>query len=69
MNLTTVPPTRKQRFNAALQLAGMTLKQWCAENGVSRIHLHEGFKGNREFGAALSAKIDEFTETHLAKVA
>lgn len=66
MKVAQSTPTRKQRFDAALKLAGITLDQWCAEQKVTRQHLNEGFKGNREFGAALDARIDQFIATHLA---
>lgn len=65
MNLSQQAPTRKQRFEAALKLAGMTAEQWCAAQDVSRHHLNEGFKGNREFSAALNAKIDGFISAYL----
>lgn len=65
MKLTQQAPTRKQRFDAALKLAGMTLEQWCSDKGVSRQHLNEGFKGNREFGQELDASIDQFIAAHL----
>jgi hypothetical protein len=65
MKVTQPTPTRKQRFDAALKLAGMTLDQWCADQKVTRQHLNEGFKGNRDFGADLDARIDQFISTHL----
>lgn len=66
MKLPTAKPSRKQRFEAALKLAGMTLDQWCVEyHEVSRHHLNECFRGNREFGPELNASIDRFIGTYL----
>jgi hypothetical protein len=54
-------PTRKQRFFAALALAGMTQEQWrTTVYQVSGQHLNEVFKGERDASADLNAAIDSF---------
>jgi hypothetical protein len=70
MNLQKPQPTRKQRFEAALKLAGMTTEQWCTEyHVVSRHHLNECFRGNRDFGPELTTAIDRFIRRHLTSEA
>lgn len=62
MNAMTLPdnePTRKQKFNAALDLAGMTTKQWIAEHyDVDQSYLHRVLTGEVPGGAELNAAID-----------
>jgi hypothetical protein len=70
MSLPDVIPTRKQRFDAALRLSGLTLEQWLAEHGgVSRQHLNEVLKGERVAGPELSAAIGELIEKYLGDAA
>jgi hypothetical protein len=58
-------PTRKQRFAAALDLAGLTLKQWCVDvyktdpAYVYRILIGRE-SGGVEINAAIDATIDRY---------
>jgi hypothetical protein len=65
MTLPDANPTRKQRFLAALGLAGLTLNQWCELHGVSRTHLYFVFEGDRVPSADLDAAIDATIEKYL----
>ena len=38
---------RKKAFKASLALAGVTLKAWAAEKGVTPVHLHNVLTGDR----------------------
>lgn len=71
MTLMTLPdnqPTRKQRFNAALALAGMTQEQWRTEHyRVSAQHLNEVLNGDREPSAELNAAIESLIHRYLRK--
>ena len=59
-------PTRKQRFEAALKLAGLTVEEWRTEHyKVSWQHLNEVFKGERVASAELNAAIDGMIEKYL----
>jgi hypothetical protein len=59
MTLPDTAPSRKQRFNAALELAGMTIQQWCASvHPISRGHLHRVLSGEENASAELDAAID-----------
>lgn len=70
MSLPDANPTRKQRFNAALELAGMTIEQWRTKvHQVSRAHLYEVLSGERDAGAELDAAIDATIEKYLGPVA
>lgn len=70
MSLSTSQPTRKQRFNAALALAGMTLKYWRTEvHPVSEHHVNEVLNGERPGSAELNAAIDDLIAKHLPDVA
>lgn len=60
-------PTRKQRFNAALQLAGITLRDWCAERGVTAQHVNYVLNGDRTPGAELNAAIDATIDKWLGR--
>lgn len=63
-------PTRKQRFNAALDLSGLTQAQWrSAHYAVSAQHLNEVLNGDREGGAELNAAIDALITKYLPDVA
>lgn len=62
-------PTRKQRFQAALKLAGMTQRQWAERREITEQHLIYVVAGTRE-SATLIADIDAFiTEQLTAAVA
>ena len=72
MTLPTVVPTRKQRFEAALKLAGMTVEEWRATvYRVSAQHLGEVWKNDldaeagRMPSAELNAAIDSTIEKYL----
>lgn len=62
---------RKKRFKAALALAGMTQKEWAAQQGekqedgkprgVTKTHLNEVLNRNRD-SEPLNAAIDAFIE-------
>jgi hypothetical protein len=62
MTLPTNEPARKQRFAAALALAGLTKKRWRMEHhAVSGTHLDQVLNGDndqRRGGAVLNASID-----------
>ena len=55
-------PTRKQRFDAALKLAGLTLNGFCDINHVSRGHLRAVFAGERDASARVNDAIDTLIE-------
>lgn len=71
--LETLPdskPTRKQRFDAALRLAGLSIEQWRTRYyRVSWQHLNEVFKGERTASAELNAAIDEVIQKYLGDAA
>jgi hypothetical protein len=69
MTLPDANPTRKQRFEAALRLAGLTVGQWCELHKVSRTHLYFVFEGDRVPGAELDAAIDATIGKYLGPVA
>jgi hypothetical protein len=59
-------PTRKQRFNAALDLAGLTQEAWRTQYySVSAQHLNEVLNGERTASAGLDAAIDEVIAKYL----
>ena len=57
-------PTRKQRFKAALALAGLKAQEWAGEHDVTVQHLNSVLNGDRE-SASLTADVDAFIEQHL----
>lgn len=66
MSLPATVPTRKQRFEAALKLAGLTIERWRTEvYPVSWTHLDMVLNGEREGSAALNGAIDGLIATHL----
>jgi hypothetical protein len=65
MTLPDSSPTRKQRFEAALKLAGITLRDWSNDFGVDGTHVGRVLSGERTGGAELNAAIDETIERHL----
>ena len=69
MKLKRQPPTRKQRFEAALKLAGMSWESWCEANGVTQQHIRLGFRGERVMSAEFNATIDAFIADHLTNAA
>jgi hypothetical protein len=70
MTLPNTEPTRKQRFNAALTLAGLTWERWSTEHyRVSTQHLNEVLNGNREGSAELNGAIDALIEKYLGSAA
>jgi hypothetical protein len=70
MTLPNTEPTRKQRFNAALQLAGLTWERWSKEHyQVSAQHLNEVLNGARDGSAELNAAIDGFISHYLGSAA
>jgi hypothetical protein len=70
MTLPDTGPTRKQRFEAALKLAGLTMEEWRTKHyEVSAQHLNEVFKGNREPSADLNSAIDDTIAKYLGAAA
>lgn len=70
MRLPENKPTRKQRFNAALDLAGLTVAEWRSDYyAVSAQHLNEVLNGDREPGAELNAAIDKLIAKYLPDIA
>ncbi len=66
MTVSRNQPTRKQRFNAALDLAGLTQAEWRdTHHAVSAQHLNEVLNGDREGGADLNAAIDGLIAKYL----
>lgn len=69
MTLPPTEPTRKQRFNAALDLAGLTSIEWRTNVfPISGQHLNEVLNGDREGGSELNAAIDALIAKHLPAV-
>jgi predicted transcriptional regulator len=52
-------PSRKQRFLAALDIAGLTQESWAAREGITYQHLYMVLKGERE-SQSLMDRIDAF---------
>lgn len=70
MILPEANPTRKQRFEAALKLAGLTIEEWRTSiYPVSRQHLNEVFSGDRDASLELNAAIDAVIEKYLHNAA
>lgn len=70
LSLPEAKPTRKQRFEAALRLAGLTVEQWrTAHYEVSAQHLSLVFSGERDASAELNAAIDTTIEKYLGAAA
>jgi hypothetical protein len=70
MILPDANPTRKQRFEAALRLAGITIEQWRTDHyQVSWTHLNGVLTGERDASAELNAAIDATIEKYLGSVA
>lgn len=62
--LAMTDPTRKQRFRAALALAGLTQEQFAEQQGVTAHHFSQYMTGKRESGR-LDELVDEFIARHL----
>lgn len=61
-------PTRKQRFDAALRLGGLTQKEWStAHYDVDQSYLHRVLTGEVPGGAELNAAIDATIEKYLGR--
>jgi hypothetical protein len=56
-------PTRKAKFLAALDLAGVTGRDWAASQGVDYSHLYRVLTGERE-SARLVGEVDAFIAAH-----
>jgi hypothetical protein len=66
LRLPAAKPTRKQRFEAALRLAGLTVELWRTNHyKVSQQHLDLVWKGERTASAELNAAIDATIEKYL----
>jgi hypothetical protein len=66
MTLSDREPTRKQRFNAALDLAGITREDWRTKVfPIGNTHLNEVLNGERPGGAELNAAIDALIARYL----
>ena len=61
-------PTRKERFHAALKLAGMTQGEWAERRGITHQHLVYVLAGTRE-SASLLADVDAFIAEQLTAAA
>jgi hypothetical protein len=69
MTLPDTTPTRKQRFDAALKLAGVTFGDWCDERDVTVQHVNYVLAGERRGGPELNAAIDALIERYLIPAA
>lgn len=69
MTLPDITPTRKQRFNGAIRLAGMTQAEWCEMHDISREHLRFVLIGERVASAELNAAIDATITKYLGDAA
>jgi hypothetical protein len=69
MTLPDSSPTRKQRFEAALKLAGLTLRDWSNDFGVDGTHVGRVLSGERPGGAELNDAIDMTIARYLGGVA
>jgi hypothetical protein len=58
--------SRKQLFQAALLIAGLTAADWAKQQGVSAAYLSLIVNGKRPHDL-LNEKIDAFTRAHLEK--
>lgn len=56
--------SRKQLFQAALAIAGLTARQWAVKEGLTSGHLSMILAGKRS-NVKVSAKIDAYTEKYL----
>ena len=57
--------TRKERFRAALVLAGMTQREWAERRGITEQHLIYVLAGQRE-SQTLINDVDDFIAEQLA---
>lgn len=58
--------SRKARFRAAVALARITAKDWCAEQDITEGHLYQVLRGDRP-SPPLIAKIDAFIARQLGE--
>lgn len=66
MRLPEAKPTRKQRFEAALKLAGLTVEEWRTKHyRVSWTHLDAVFSGARDGSKELNDAIDAVIAKYL----
>jgi hypothetical protein len=65
MTLPAIQATRKQRFEAALKLAGIAMREWCENQDIERSHVVRVLTGEREGGAELNAAIDATIQKYL----
>lgn len=68
MTLHNSRPDRKRAFKAAIAHADKTIGEFCADQGVTRTHLHYVLTGERD-SVKLNAAIDLFIAEHMPKVA
>lgn len=61
-------PTRKQRFKAALALAGLKAQDWASQHDVTVQHLNMVLNEERE-SATLVSDVDAFIEEYLTAYA
>lgn len=66
MTLPDTTPTRKQRFDAAVKLSGLSQTAWAEMHDVSREHLRYVLLGERQAGAELDAAIDATISKYLS---
>jgi hypothetical protein len=62
--VTRKAPGRKERFKAALALAGMKAQDWCEQNDVTPQHLTRVLTAERESNR-LNEAVDAFIAKHL----
>lgn len=59
-------PTRKQQFHAALDLAGLTLRQWCESvYRTDPAYVYRILTGREPGGAEINAAIDATIEKYV----
>jgi hypothetical protein len=64
--MTQPGPTRKARFRAALALAGMTVRDWCQQQGYSEPHVYLFLAGRRD-SQTLTDKMEAFIDQYLSQ--
>ena len=69
MNIPETNVTRKQQFDAALGIAGMTIEDWRRDvYPVSRIQLHRVLTGEQKGSPLLNQFITNFIEEMFARL-
>lgn len=62
-------PTRKQRFNASLDLGGLTVKEWCETvYRTDPAYLHRVLIGREQGGPEINAAIEATITKYLPDV-